>query len=86
MFQEIPGNFVLLMHAGVFRQAAVARCTLNEKVYAKFGSGYIRLGTGDATSKPKVSRVCDYSEAPNVVVRDKLKGPEFVFKATRGAA
>ena len=26
----------------------------------------------------QVSRVCDYREAPNVVVRGKFKGPEFV--------
>lgn len=77
MFTELPGNFVLLQIGGVFKQAAVARCTLNDRVYAKHGGGYIRLGTGDATSHPKVSRVCDYREAPNVVVRDKFKGPEF---------
>jgi len=78
MFNEIPGNFVLLQHGGVFKQAAVARCTINDRVYAKHGSGYIRLGCGDATSCPRISRVCQYQEAPNVVVRDRFKGPEFV--------
>lgn len=78
MFAEVPGNFVLLRQGGVFYQAAVYRCTLNNRVYAKRGAGFITLGTGDATSSPKISRVCELQEAPNVVVRDKFKGPEFV--------
>lgn len=77
MFTEIPGNFVLLLQGGVFKQAAVAKCTINHRVYAKTGGGYIRLGAGDSTSHPKISRVCELQEAPNVVIRDKFKGPEF---------
>ncbi len=77
MFSEVPGNFVLLKLGGMYYQAAVYRCTLNNRVYAKRGAGFITLGPGDATSSCKVSRVCDYREAPNVVVRDKFKGPEF---------
>jgi len=77
MFTEIPGNLVLLQIGGVFKQAAVYRCTLNTRIYAKHGGGYIRLGGGDATSHPKVSRVCDLREAPNLVMRDRVRGPEF---------
>ena len=81
MFTELAGNFVLLVQGGVFFQSPVAKCTLNNRVYAKLGKGYIRLGTGDSTSHPKVSHVCCYEEAPNVVVRDRFKGPEFVCPA-----
>lgn len=77
MFTEIVGNVVLLQRGGMFMQAGVYKCTLNSRVYAKVGRSYIRLGSGDSTSCPKISRVCDLSEAPNVVVRDKFKGPEF---------
>lgn len=79
MFTEIPGNFVLLLQGGVFKQAAVAKCTINCRVYAKAGGGYIRLGAGDATSHPKIIRVCELQEAPNVGIRDKFKGPEFAL-------
>lgn len=86
MFTEIPGNFVLLQIGGVFKQAQVAKCTINPRVYVKHGGGYIRLGSGDSTSMPKVSRVCNYEEAPNVAVRDKFKAPEFVFPPMAKAA
>lgn len=78
MFTEFPGNFVVLRQGGVYFQAAVAKCSINARVYAKVGRGYVTLGSGDATSAPKISRVCALQEAPNVVIRDKFKGPEFV--------
>lgn len=78
MFTEIVGNYVCLQQGGVFFQAQVAKCTINTRVYAKVARGYVRLGAGDATSSPKISRVCQLTDAPNVVIRDKLKGPEFV--------
>ena len=81
MFTEIVGNYVVLRQGGVYFKAAVAKCSINTRVYAKVGRGYVTLGAGDATSSPKISRVCELQEAPNVVVRDKFKGPEFVCPA-----
>jgi hypothetical protein len=51
-FTEIPEGQVIVHSGGVYRQAPLyAR---KDAIYARFGSGYVRLSIGGATSAPKV--------------------------------
>lgn len=51
-FTQIPGATALVHGGGVYRQTDLyAR---KDAIYAKHGSGYIRLGIGGATSAPKI--------------------------------
>ncbi len=46
-------HVVLRMKNGVYRQAKVYR--RGNRFYAGYGAGFIRLGSGDATSCPNIS-------------------------------
>jgi len=51
-FSKIDDAYVLLRQNGVYRQADLYRRGSN--LFAKTGSGYIRLGISGSTSAPKV--------------------------------
>lgn len=52
-FSEIPEAQAILRQSGVYRQVPLyVRAGL---VYAKYGSGYIRLAQGGTTSHPKIN-------------------------------
>ena len=53
LFHIIDDAQVILRSKGVFRQAKVYR--REDRLYAGWGSGFIRLGGRDATSCPNVS-------------------------------
>lgn len=53
LFHIIDDAQVILRSKGVFRQAKVYR--RGDRLYAGWGSGFIRLGGRDATSCPNVS-------------------------------
>lgn len=55
MFKEFAGSTIVLLSGGTYHQAVLYRRSDSDRVYAKHGSGYIRIGPGDSTSKPKVS-------------------------------
>lgn len=48
----IEGAYALLHSGGVYRQ--VELYARGDAVYAKYGGGFVRLGTGGTTSAPKV--------------------------------
>jgi hypothetical protein len=53
LFHIIPEAQAILLTKGVFKQAKVYR--RGNRIYAQWGSGFIRLGGRDATSCPGVS-------------------------------
>lgn len=53
LFHIIPDAQAILRSKGVFKQAKVYR--RGDRIYAQWGSGFIRLGGRDATSCPGVS-------------------------------
>ena len=53
LFHEIPEGVVILRSKGVYRQAKVFR--RGERVYAAWGSGFVRLCGGGGTSVPTVT-------------------------------
>ena len=52
-FQEIPGSVVITRTKGVYRQTSLFR--RGSLVYAKHGSGFIRLFPHGGTSEPSTS-------------------------------
>lgn len=52
LFDEIDGDFALMIQAGTYKQAPLAR--RGADLYAKLGSGYVRLKAHGQTSKDKV--------------------------------
>ena len=53
MFHILNDTQVILRSRGVFYQKKVYY--RGDRLYAAWGGGYIRLGSGDATSNPNVS-------------------------------
>lgn len=53
LFHEIADGVVILRSRGVFRQAKVFR--RDDKVYAQYGAGFIRLLSHSGTSVPSVA-------------------------------
>jgi hypothetical protein len=51
-FTAIPEAQGIIYSNGVYRQTALY--TRGQGVYAKYGSGYVRLSQGGATSHPKI--------------------------------
>ena len=51
-FTAVPDAQAILHSKGVYRQ--VALYTRGDKVYAKWGAGFVRLSQGGATSHPNV--------------------------------
>lgn len=71
---KITDSTVILLIGGVFKQVAVYRRSYTVRLYAKYGSGYVRLGPDGATSKPKLSwESLDTPEAN--IVMNRLCGP-----------
>ena len=52
LFDEIDGDFVLIINSGTYVQAPMAR--RGKELYAKLGIGFIRLKAHGQTSKAKV--------------------------------
>lgn len=52
-FKEITGETVVLSHGGVFRQADLYEW--DGKLFAKHGTGYVRLKENGSTSKDGVN-------------------------------
>lgn len=55
-FHLLPDSRALLLSKGVFHQKPVFRGP-NRRLFAQWGSGFIRLGSGDSTSCPGVALV-----------------------------
>lgn len=57
MFKAILGSHVICVQGGLFKQVDVYRRVgcVDNRVYAKWPGGFIRLGQAGATSKPGVS-------------------------------
>lgn len=53
LFHVIDGAQAVLHSKGVYRQAALYR--REDRIYAKWGSGFVRLGADRGTSVPSVS-------------------------------
>lgn len=53
LFHVIDGAQAILCSKGVYRQVALYR--REDRVYAKWGSGFVRLGSDGGTSVPHVS-------------------------------
>ena len=86
LFHIIEDAQVVLSSKGVFHQKKVYR--RGDRLYAGWGSGFIRLGGGDATSNPNVSwEGIDLPEGLNVRM-DRMKGPVLVpaFEVVKEAA
>lgn len=64
IFIEQEGDTVILVQKGVFRQAALFRCGLG--IFAKYGSGFVRLYERNGTSSPNVKWDHLSSETPYV--------------------
>jgi len=69
LFHKIDDAFVITLSKGVFRQVEVYH--REQRVYAKHGSGYIRLLGARCTSTPNVS--WDELDDPNDLI-DKTGG------------
>lgn len=76
MFKEITGDSVLLRHNGTFRVSPLY--TYRSGVYAKLGTGYVRLRTDNTTSKDGV--------AVEFLESDKLFGQDKFGRLTFGSA
>ncbi len=79
LFQQSEGAAAVLMDNGVYRQVDVY--TRNGFLYAKYGSGYVRLNHDGSTTKAKMrldtlsydepmgidpmGRLCDLASVPN---------------------
>ena len=55
-FHLLPDSRVLLLSKGVFHQKPVFRGP-NRRLFAQWGSGFIRLGSQDSTPAPGVNLV-----------------------------
>lgn len=67
MFTELVGSTIILKRAGTYFQATLYKREGSLRVYAKLGTGYIRVGAGDATSNPKIAweeLTCEYVAVP----------------------
>lgn len=53
LFHVIDGAQAILHSRGVYRQVPLFR--REDRIYAKWGSGFVRLGSGSGTSVPHVS-------------------------------
>lgn len=53
LFHVIDGAQAVLCSKGVYRQAPLFY--REDRIYAKWGGGFIRLGSGNGTSVPNVS-------------------------------
>jgi hypothetical protein len=54
LFHVIDGAQAVLCSRGVYRQVPLFR--REDRIYAKWGAGFVRLGSGSGTSVPHVSR------------------------------
>ena len=75
MFTELVGSTIILKRGGTFFQAVLYKREGSLRVYAKMGTGYIRIGAGDATSNPKVAWEeinCDGVLAPKSTILHPL--------------
>lgn len=73
MFTELVGSTIILRRGGTFFQAVLYKREGSLRVYAKLGTGYIRIGAGDATSNPKVA----WEEASSEYVKVSVKPNEY---------
>lgn len=76
LFHIIEDAHVIVRSKGVFRQAKVYR--RGERLFAGYGAGFIRLGSGDSTSAPGVAYE-DLDMPPTVVYtpRTQTQAPLF---------
>lgn len=51
-FSEVPEGQAIILASGVYRQVKLA--VRDMKLYAAYGSGWVRLSQGGSTSHPKV--------------------------------
>lgn len=71
-FHAIPDGRVLLRSKGNFFQRPAFRGPGN-RLFASWGSGFIRIGAGDATSNPLVS--VEAYDLPFVLNADAMRNP-----------
>lgn len=87
LFHIIEDAHVILLSKGVFRQAKVY--WRGDRLYAGWGSGFIRIGGRGETSCPSVSyETLDLPEIKGVrIVKGRLSEPLFVqLESVNGAA
>lgn len=66
-FTQIPGAVALVHTRGTYRQADLyAR---GERIYARIGAGFIRLGIGGATSAP-TTRWAEYDAGDSATITE----------------
>ncbi len=81
-FTAIPEGQVIIYANGVYRQTALfAR---GDRVYAKYGSGFVRLSQGGATSHPKLRWADSSIYTPNGVWAET--GGMVTYRETKAAA
>jgi hypothetical protein len=79
-FTAIPEGQAIIYANGVYRQTALYM--RGERVYAKYGSGFVRLSQGGSTSHPKFRWADLYT--PNGVWSES--GGMVTYKAQKAAA
>lgn len=81
-FTIIPDAQAILHARGVYRQ--VPLYARGEKVYARYGGGYVRLSVGGATSAPNV-RWAEFDPG-NAIIEDRDgQAPEYHGEQRRAA-
>lgn len=69
MFKDLaPGDVAILMENGVYKQCQLA--TYNGQLFAKLGSGYVRLNSAGGTSKPSTGLLTLVYDGP--LFRDRF--------------
>ena len=61
-FKDIDGDYAIINVGGLFKQVALA--TLNNDLYAKIGSGYVRLNKDRSSSKAGTRVITLNTELP----------------------
>lgn len=81
LFHIIQEAQIVLRSKGTFYQKKVFR--RGDRIYAQMGSGFIRIGAGDATSNPSVS--WESLDLPKGVImgRDKGNNPTIILMAVQ---
>lgn len=72
-FKHLDNTDVVLNVNGVFVIRGLCQRTSDDRVYAEFGNGYVKLMANGFTSKRGVS--WDNLNAGDLVRQDRLKGP-----------
>ena len=77
-FTAIPEGQAIVHARGVYRQ--VPLYARGEKVYAKYGGGFVRLSYGGATSNANV-RWAEYDAGLGIITETGMRAPEYQGEA-----